>query len=123
MAVGVNGTGKTTTIGKLAWHLQQELGKTVAARRRRHVPRRRVEQLAGLGASAPASRSSPAAESSDPGSVAFEAIKQGRERGVDVVIIDTAGRLHTQDELMAELDQDPPRDRQAARRARRTRRC
>ena len=42
-------------------------------------------------------------EGSDPGSVAYEAIKQGRERGADVVIIDTAGRLHTQDNLMAEL--------------------
>jgi len=42
-------------------------------------------------------------EGADPGAVAFEAIKQGRERGADVVIIDTAGRLHTQDDLMAEL--------------------
>ena len=42
-------------------------------------------------------------EGADPGAVAFEAIKQGRERGADVVIIDTAGRLHTQDNLMAEL--------------------
>ena len=42
-------------------------------------------------------------EGSDPGSVAFEAVKQGRERGADVVIVDTAGRLHTQDHLMAEL--------------------
>ena len=40
---------------------------------------------------------------SDPGSVAFEAVRQGREQGADVVIVDTAGRLHTQDELMAEL--------------------
>src|SRR5205085_1126457 len=39
----------------------------------------------------------------DPGSVAFEAVKQGRERGADVIIVDTAGRLHTQDHLMAEL--------------------
>ena len=42
-------------------------------------------------------------EGSDPGSVAFEAVKQGRERGADVIIVDTAGRLHTQDHLMAEL--------------------
>ena len=62
-------------------------------------------------------------EGADPGAVAFEAVKQGRERGADVVIIDTAGRLHTQDNLMAELDEGPPRHRQAARRARRTRRC
>jgi fused signal recognition particle receptor len=43
------------------------------------------------------------AQDSDPGAVAFEAVKRGRELGVDVVIIDTAGRLHTQDDLMAEL--------------------
>ena len=63
-----------------------------------------VEQLDRAGRSAPAARSSPAPEGSDPGSVAFEAVKRGRERGVDVVIIDTAGRLHNQDDLMAELD-------------------
>ena len=42
-------------------------------------------------------------EGSDPGSVAFEAVRQGRERGADEIIVDTAGRLHTQDALMAEL--------------------
>jgi fused signal recognition particle receptor len=44
-----------------------------------------------------------AAEGADPGSVAFEAVAQGRARGADVVLIDTAGRLHTQEHLMAEL--------------------
>jgi fused signal recognition particle receptor len=43
------------------------------------------------------------APDSDPGSVAFDAVSAGRERGADVVIVDTAGRLHTQDDLMAEL--------------------
>ena len=43
------------------------------------------------------------APDSDPGAVAFDAVALGRERGADVVIIDTAGRLHTQDDLMAEL--------------------
>ena len=45
----------------------------------------------------------PDREGADPGAVAFEAVRRGREQGVDVVIIDTAGRLHTQDALMAEL--------------------
>ncbi len=57
MAVGVNGTGKTTTIGKLAWHLQQELGLQRAAGRRRHVPRCRQRAAGRLGRSAPALRS------------------------------------------------------------------
>ena len=50
MVAGVNGTGKTTTIGKLAWHLRETLGQTVAARRRRHVPRRRGRAARGMGA-------------------------------------------------------------------------
>ena len=102
MAVGVNGTGKTTTIGKLAWHLQQELGLTVLLGAADTFRAAAVEQLAGW-----AERSGcdivRGPEGADPGSVAFEAVKQGRERGVDVVIVDTAGRLHTQDDLMAEL--------------------
>jgi len=102
MAVGVNGTGKTTTIGKLAWHLQRELGKTVLLGAADTFRAAAVEQLtqwahrAGCGiVTGP--------EGSDPGAVAFDAVAQGRERGVDVVIIDTAGRLHNQEELMNEL--------------------
>ena len=102
MAVGVNGTGKTTTIGKLAWHLQRELGPEGRARRRGHVSRRRGRAARRLGR-ARRLRDRPRPDGSDPGAVAFEAIKQGCERGADVVIIDTAGRLHTQDDLMAEL--------------------
>jgi len=102
MAVGVNGTGKTTTIGKLAWHLQHELGLKVVLGAADTFRAAAVEQLAGW-----AERSGceivRGREGADPGAVAFEAIKQGRERGADVVIIDTAGRLHTQDDLMAEL--------------------
>ena len=55
------------------------------------------------GRGAPAARSSRGPPEGDPGSVAFEAVRRGRERGADVVIVDTAGRLHTQDDLMAEL--------------------
>jgi fused signal recognition particle receptor len=102
LAVGVNGTGKTTTIGKLAWHLQQELGRSVllaAADTYRAAAREQLEgwaQRAGCGIVG-------GEEGSDPGAVAFEAIAQAIGAGVDVVIVDTAGRLHTQDELMAEL--------------------
>ncbi|MGK2936857.1 MAG: signal recognition particle-docking protein FtsY [Solirubrobacteraceae bacterium] len=102
MAVGVNGTGKTTTIGKLAWHLQRELGLTVLLGAADTFRAAAVEQLAGWAERA-GCEIVRGPEGADPGSVAFEAIRQGRERGVDVVIVDTAGRLHTQDDLMAEL--------------------
>ncbi len=102
MAVGVNGTGKTTTIGKLAWHLQQELGLKVVLGAGDTFRAAAVEQLAGWAERA-GCEIVRGREGADPGAVAFEAIKQGRERGADVVIIDTAGRLHTQDDLMAEL--------------------
>jgi fused signal recognition particle receptor len=102
MAVGVNGTGKTTTIGKLAWHLQQELGLKVVLGAADTFRAAAVQQLEGWAKRAGCEIVS-GPEGSDPGSVAYDAIKQGRERGADVVIIDTAGRLHTQDNLMAEL--------------------
>ena len=102
MAVGVNGTGKTTTIGKLAWHLQQELGLKVVLGAADTFRAAAVEQLAGWAKRAGCEMIR-GQEGSDPGAVAFEAVKQGRERGADVVVIDTAGRLHTQDNLMAEL--------------------
>jgi len=102
MVAGVNGTGKTTTIGKLAWHLQRELGKSVVLGAADTFRAAAVEQLTEWAARA-GSEIVTGPEGSDPGSVAFEAVKQGRERGADVVIVDTAGRLHTQDHLMAEL--------------------
>jgi fused signal recognition particle receptor len=102
MAVGVNGTGKTTTIGKLAWHLQQELGLKVVLGAADTFRAAAVEQLAGWAQRAGCEIVT-GREGSDPGAVAYDAVKQGRERGADVVIIDTAGRLHTQDNLMAEL--------------------
>jgi fused signal recognition particle receptor len=102
LAVGVNGTGKTTTIGKLAWHLQRELGRTVVLGAADTFRAAAVEQLAGWAERA-GCEIVRGPEGADPGSVAFEAVRQARERGADVVIVDTAGRLHTQDELMAEL--------------------
>ncbi len=102
MAVGVNGTGKTTTIGKLAWHLREELGCSVLLGAADTFRAAAGEQLAGWAARA-GCEIVMGAEGSDPGAVAFDAIAQARSRGVDVVIIDTAGRLHTQDDLMGEL--------------------
>jgi fused signal recognition particle receptor len=102
MVAGVNGTGKTTTIGKLAWHLREQAGKRVlvgAADTFRAAAVEQLEEWAGR-SGAEFVRGAP---DSDPGAVAFEAVKRGRELGADVVIIDTAGRLHTQDDLMAEL--------------------
>jgi fused signal recognition particle receptor len=103
LVVGVNGTGKTTTIGKLAWHLRSQLSRSVlvgAADTFRAAAGEQLEswvQRAGC-------EIVTGPEGSDPGAVAFEAIAQARRRGVDVVIVDTAGRLHTQDELMRELE-------------------
>jgi fused signal recognition particle receptor len=102
MAVGVNGTGKTTTIGKLAWHLRHELGLTVLLGAADTFRAAASEQLEGWARRAGAEIvTGPAG--SDPGAVAFEAIAKARSTGVSVVIVDTAGRLHTQDDLMAEL--------------------
>lgn len=102
MAVGVNGTGKTTTIGKLAWHLQQELGKTVVLGAADTFRAAATEQLQGWAQRAGCDIVV-GPEGSDPGAVAFDAVAKGRERGADVIIIDTAGRLHNQEHLMEEL--------------------
>jgi fused signal recognition particle receptor len=102
VAVGVNGTGKTTTIGKLAWHLQREVGASVLLGAADTFRAAAGEQLEGWAERA-GCEIVRGAEGSDPGAVAFDAISQATGKGVDVVIIDTAGRLHTQDDLMGEL--------------------
>jgi fused signal recognition particle receptor len=102
LAVGVNGTGKTTTVGKLAWHLQRELGCKVLLAAADTFRAAATEQLEGWAQRAGCEIVT-GAEGSDPGAVAFEAIARARSGGADVVLIDTAGRLHTQDDLMAEL--------------------
>ena len=102
MAVGVNGTGKTTTIGKLAWHIQRELGLNVVMGAADTYRAAAVEQLEKWAERA-GCQIVTGPEGSDPGSVAFETVRQGIESGADVVIVDTAGRLHNNDELMAEL--------------------
>ncbi len=102
MAVGVNGTGKTTTIGKLAWHLREQLGASVLLAAADTFRAAAGEQLEGWAQRAGCEIVT-GPEGSDPGAVAFEAIAQARAQGIDVVIVDTAGRLHTQEDLMAEL--------------------
>ena len=102
MAVGVNGTGKTTTIGKLAWHLREQLGRTVLLGAADTFRAAASEQLEGWAQRAGCEIVT-GPPGSDPGAVAFDAIAQARADGTDVVIIDTAGRLHTQEDLMGEL--------------------
>jgi fused signal recognition particle receptor len=102
MAVGVNGTGKTTTIGKLAWHLRHELGRSVLVAGADTFRAAAGEQLQGWAERAGCEIVT-GAPGSDPGAVAFEAVAKARADGSDVVIVDTAGRLHTQDDLMDEL--------------------
>jgi fused signal recognition particle receptor len=102
LMVGVNGTGKTTTIGKVAWHLSKEFGLSVIVAAADTYRAAASEQLAEWAQRAGAEliRSAPGG---DPGAVAFDAIAAARARGADVVIVDTAGRLHTQGNLMDEL--------------------
>ena len=102
LMVGVNGTGKTTTIGKVAWHLSQEFGLSVVLAAADTYRAAAAEQLGEWAERAGAEliRSAPGG---DPGAVAFDAITAARARGADVVIVDTAGRLHTQGNLMDEL--------------------
>jgi fused signal recognition particle receptor len=101
--VGVNGTGKTTTIGKLAWHLQRQLGHRVLLAAADTFRAAATEQLQGWAQRAGAQIVT-GEQGSDPGAVAFEAIAKARSEQLDVVIVDTAGRLHNQDGLMAELE-------------------
>ncbi|MGH2838989.1 MAG: signal recognition particle-docking protein FtsY [Thermoleophilaceae bacterium] len=102
LMVGVNGTGKTTTIGKLAWHLHKELGRSVLLAAGDTYRAAAVEQLAEWAERAGCELVR-AEQGSDPGAVAFDAVSAATARGHDVVIIDTAGRLHTQTNLMDEL--------------------
>jgi fused signal recognition particle receptor len=102
LVAGVNGTGKTTTVGKLAWHLSNELGLHVVLAAADTFRAAGVEQLE-LWAQRAGVQFVKGPPNADPGAVAYDAIAAGRRDGADVVIIDTAGRLHTQDDLMAEL--------------------
>ena len=102
LVVGVNGTGKTTTIGKLARKLSEH-GRSVlvgAADTFRAAAEEQLEIWAGRSGADFVG----APRGADPAAVAFDAVEAARARGRDVVIVDTAGRLHTQTNLMAELE-------------------
>jgi fused signal recognition particle receptor len=101
MVVGVNGSGKTTTIAKLGQRFQAE-GKTLLFGAADTFRAAAVDQLQVWGERLKVDVVSGAPES-DPGAVAFNTVQSGAARGVDVVIIDTAGRLHTRFNLMEEL--------------------
>jgi len=102
LIAGVNGTGKTTTAGKLAWHLSRELGLRVVIAAADTYRAAAVEQLEQWAQRAGAAFVR-GPDRADPGAVAFDAVLRASREGADVVLIDTAGRLHTQDDLMAEL--------------------
>jgi fused signal recognition particle receptor len=101
LVVGVNGTGKTTTIGKLAYRLQTE-GKKVMLAAGDTFRAAASEQLSIWG-----ERSGITVikhkEGADPSAVVFDAVSAAKARAVDVLIVDTAGRLHTKSNLMEEL--------------------
>jgi fused signal recognition particle receptor len=102
LVVGVNGTGKTTTVGKLARVLIGD-GQTVLLGAADTFRAAAADQLQTWGDRVGAQTIRSDREGADPASVAFDAVNAGIERGVDVVIVDTAGRLHTKTGLMDEL--------------------
>lgn len=101
MVVGVNGTGKTTTTGKLARVLVAD-GNTVVLGAADTFRAAAADQLETWGERVGA-HTVRGPEGGDPASVAFDAVKEGKEMAADVVLIDTAGRLHTKTGLMDEL--------------------
>ncbi|BBZ38452.1 signal recognition particle-docking protein FtsY [Mycobacterium conspicuum] len=102
LVVGVNGTGKTTTVGKLARVLVAD-GRRVVLGAADTFRAAAADQLQTW-ASRVGAEVVRGAEGADPASVAFDAVDKGIEGGADVVVIDTAGRLHTKVGLMDELD-------------------
>ncbi len=101
LAIGVNGVGKTTTIGKLASRFRSE-GKSVVLAAGDTFRAAAIEQL-DIWAQRTGAEIIKHQSGSDPAAVAFDGVEAARHRGSDVVIIDTAGRLHTKSPLMEEL--------------------
>ncbi|HVH52323.1 MAG TPA: signal recognition particle-docking protein FtsY [Gaiellaceae bacterium] len=101
LVVGVNGTGKTTTIGKLAAKLAEHGHSVVVAAA--DTFRAAAEEQLEIWAQRAGADFVGSARGGDPAAVAFDAIEAAQSRGRDVVIVDTAGRLHTQTNLMEEL--------------------
>jgi fused signal recognition particle receptor len=102
LVVGVNGVGKTTTIGKFAKFVRN-YGRTVVVGAADTFRAAAVEQLATWAERAGADIVRPQHPGQDPASVAFQTIEQAKRNGTEIVIIDTAGRLHTKAGLMDEM--------------------
>lgn len=102
LVAGVNGTGKTTTIGKLAARFKED-GRTVMLAAADTFRAAAIDQLKlwGERVGVPVIAQD---QGSDPAAVAFDAMEQARDAGVDLLLIDTAGRLHNKVDLMAELE-------------------
>ena len=101
LVVGVNGTGKTTTIGKLASKLSEHKRSVVVAAA--DTFRAAAEEQLEIWAQRAGADFVGSERGGDPAAVAYDAIEAAQARGRDVVIVDTAGRLHTQTNLMEEL--------------------
>ena len=101
LVVGVNGTGKTTTIGKLAHRLREHDRSVILAAA--DTFRAAAEEQLEIWAERAKADFVGSERGGDPAAVAYDAIEAARARGRDVVIVDTAGRLHTQTNLMEEL--------------------
>lgn len=101
LITGVNGVGKTTTIGKLASNMTKE-GKTVMIAACDTFRAAAIDQIA-IWAERSGVEIVRARENADPAAVAFDAAAAARARGIDVLLVDTAGRLHTKSHLMDEL--------------------
>ena len=101
LVVGVNGTGKTTTIGKLAYHLNEHGRSVIVAAA--DTFRAAAEEQLEIWAKRAEAEFVGGERGADPASVAYDAIEAATRNGRDVVIVDTAGRLHTQANLMQEL--------------------
>jgi fused signal recognition particle receptor len=101
VVVGINGVGKTTSIGKLAWHLKSRGEKVLLAAC--DTFRAAAADQLGIWAERVGVEMVRHHQGTDPASVAFDACSAAKSRGIDVVIVDTAGRLHTRANLMEEL--------------------
>ena len=102
LVVGVNGTGKTTTIGKLAHHLHEHGRSVIVAAA--DTFRAAAEEQLEIWADRAQADFVGSERGGDPAAVAYDAIEAASARGRDIVIVDTAGRLHTQTNLMEELE-------------------
>jgi fused signal recognition particle receptor len=102
LVVGVNGVGKTTTIGKFAKFLTG-YGRTVIVGAADTFRAAAVEQLATWAERGGASIQKPQQQGQDPASVAFQTVERAQREGIEIVLIDTAGRLQTKSGLMDEL--------------------